>query len=58
MITADQVIDQMEILFPDQIASHEHNPIVFEYQIKLARWMQEQQTEPDPKPDSAEVPVE
>lgn len=41
----EQVVEQMEQVFQDQIASSEHSPRVFEYQVKLARWMVEKAQE-------------
>lgn len=57
MTDAEKVIELMEELFADNIASTEHSPVVFEYQIKLAKWMLEQQREAlAPQPTAAEVP--
>lgn len=45
MLDYDQVVEQMELLFQEQIANWEHSPRVFEYQVKLASWMVEKARE-------------
>ena len=35
----DAVQKKMQELFGEKVANPEHQPKVFEYQVKLARWM-------------------
>lgn len=45
MITLEQLTNKVEEMFGDSVANPEHSPIVFSYQVRLARWMLEQQVE-------------
>lgn len=45
----EKVITVMQEIFGDRIVNHEHQPKIFEYQVKLAKWVAEKQwtdTEP------------
>lgn len=43
MPTLEQLTEKIEQMFGEGVCDPEHSPIVFSYQVRLARWMLEQQ---------------